>query len=663
VKITRLITLVCVLLLTTIIPSSVLAQDDLQEEPPERDLAFEQEVYDRLTVINPDAVPIFQQATQAMDADDLVAAKQGYEQVLNLAPDFPDALRRLSYIELGLGNVESGVQHARQAFAVEDTPYNRYALANALLTTEEPDNEQEALTHAWAAVEALPDDGDMNLTLLYAGMVNEDMRAVRQASETLVEVMPDYPFAHYVVGMLAADDGKWELAERELLLAQELGMQAEEIQQVLDDGVASQARLYRTLRRGGYAIAVWLVELAVLFVMGIALSRLTLETVQRTQTTAQFEVGRGERIVRVIYRIVIALTSIYFYVSIPFVIFIVVAVAVGAFYFFFAVGRIPLQLAAALVIGTIYTLIAIVRSIFAWVKDEEPGRPLSRDEAPRLWSLAEEVAERVGTRPVDAIYVTPAPSIAVTERGGLLQKLRGAGQRCLILGLGALPEMTQGQFKAILAHEYGHFSNRDTAGGNLARQVQFSMNRMAYSLAANGQALWYNPAWLFVNGFNRIFLRITLGASRLQEILADRYAALAYGVENFVNGLTYIVRQSLLFEANVSHKADLATRLGKSLPNLYVPAALPDPVMERLEAKIDEEMSRPTSAYDSHPSPQERIRLLRQLDVVSEVAESQEPVWDLLADAEKLQDEMITVVQADFERWKRARAVQEAQRR
>lgn len=661
-KRTRLITLVCILVLATIIPP-VFAQDDLQEEPPERDPVFEQEVYDRLAAINPDAVSIFQKATQAMDADDLVAAKQGYEQVLDLAPDFPDAARRLSYVELGLGNVDAAVERARQALAAQDSPYNHIAMVEPLLATEQPENQREALSHAWAAVEELPEDDYANGALLYAGVVNEDMDAIRQASTTLVRVLPEFPYAHYVFGLVAANDGKWELAERELLLAQELGMPAEDVQAMLDDGISSQARLYRWLRRGAYIFAGWLVGMGVLLVVGMGLSRLTLAAVQRTRPDAQFEVGRGERVVRTIYRIVIALTLVYFYVSIPLVIFVVVAAAAGLFYLFFAVGRIPVRLAAFLAIATIYTLIAIVRSVFARVKDEEPGRPLSRDEAPQLWSLAEEVAERVDTRPVDAIYVTPASSIAVTERGGLLQKLRGAGQRCLILGLGALPEMTQGQFKAILAHEYGHFSNRDTAGGNLARQVRFSMNRMAYGLAINGLARWYNPAWLFVNGFNRVFLRVTLGASRLQEILADRYAALAYGVENFINGLTHVVRQSLLFGANVNHKADLAARSGASLPNLYVPVALPDPLMEQLEAKIGEEMGRPTSVYDSHPSPQERIGLLRQLEVVSEVAESQEPVWDLLADAEKLQNEMIAIVQTDFKQWKQARAVQEAQRR
>jgi hypothetical protein len=50
----------------------------------------------------------------------------------------------------------------------------------------------------------------------------------------------------------------------------------------------------------------------------------------------------------------------------------------------------------------------------------------------------------------------------------------------------------------------------------------------------------------------RVFLRITLGASRLQEILADRYAALAYGAQNFIEGLRNVIRQSVQFDFQVT---------------------------------------------------------------------------------------------------------------
>mgnify|MGYP003381524256 CR=1 FL=1 len=85
-------------------------------------------------------------------------------------------------------------------------------------------------------------------------------------------------------------------------------------------------------------------------------------------------------------------------------------------------------------------------------QDEDPGLYLPREEAPQLWSLTEEVAQRVGTRPVDAIYVAAGAEIAVTERGGFWKKLRGSGQRCLILGLGDLPGLPLSQFKACLLY-------------------------------------------------------------------------------------------------------------------------------------------------------------------------------------------------------------------
>ena len=207
--------------------------------------------------------------------------------------------------------------------------------------------------------------------------------------------------------------------------------------------------------------------------------------------------------------------------------------------------------------------------------------------------------------------------------------------------------MTQAQFKAILAHEYGHFSNRDTAGGNLAQQVLISIHRMAYGLAAGGQARWYNPAWLFLNGFNRIFLRITLGASRLQEILADRYAALAYGVQTFVDGLVHIVRQNLVFDMQVTQEVREAADQGRDLQNLYLLPSIHDDSLEELEAKLTEAMSKPTSPYDSHPAVKERIELVQKLDVVNDIEESQEPVWSLLPSADELQRQMTAVVQAN----------------
>ncbi len=111
-----------------------------------------------------------------------------------------------------------------------------------------------------------------------------------------------------------------------------------------------------------------------------------------------------------------------------------------------------------------------------------------------------------------------------------------------------------------------------------------------------------------------MFFRVTLGASRLHEILADRYAAVAYGVRNFVDGLTRIVRLDLAFDAQVNREVKLATAAGRELHNLYVLPPLEVPSeRDALDKRLNEIMSRPTSPYDSHPAVSERIRLLQPL--------------------------------------------------
>lgn len=617
----------------------VLGQDGA--EAAERNPQEEQEILDRLAEIAPDAVPLFQRATEAMDAEKWLSAQAAYEQVLVLAPDFPDALRHLSYIMQAMGELDAGVEYAEKSYGVDPSPTNERALAAALLQRGTPADIVAGYRHAQASAAAQPDSPAAQAALFLGAWANEEEDVLRQASSALLRLEPDSPTSHYFAGISAAIDGKWERAERELLLAQELGMPPDLIEETLNSGIHAQARLRRMLKGGTSAVVGWLVGLGLLTMTGVFLSRLTLATMQRTQTSGEFTIGGGERFLRNVYRVIIAVVSLYYYVSIPFLILIVVALVVGIGYLFLVIGHIPLRLALFVLAAGLFTLYSIVRSLFFRRHEGEPGRPLSRREAPALWSLAEGVADRVGTRPIDAIYLTPTVELGVMEQGGIWKKLRGVGQRVLILGLGALPGMTQTQFQAILAHEYGHFSNRDTAGGNLAGPVRASLYQMAYSLAASGQARWYNPAWLFVNGFYRIYLRITLGASRLQEILADRYAAVAYGAANLISGLRHMIRQELAFSSEIDTEIKDSMEQDRKLQNLYSlslmeAAELPEELAD-IEAKI---LSRPTSPYDSHPAPRDRIELLQRLGARSGTDDTSEPVWNLFADPEALQEEM-----------------------
>jgi Zn-dependent protease with chaperone function len=644
-----IICLLCCLLLA-VISSPVQAQQG-------RDPEFEQAVLERLEAINPEAVPFFEQATQSMDAGDLQAAKLGFERVLFLAPDFPDALRRISYIEMQLGLIEDALAHAQKAYDLEPLVYNKSNLAWILISTESPQNIVRASTLAKEALQEDPEDVKAYDVLMYAAALQNDNEALRAACEALFRLVPEYPIPHVYYAALLADEGKWEKAEAELLKARELGVPAEAIDQILSDtGIARQALLYRSARWSAYIVAGWLLGMVSLFLLGLLLSKVTLSAVRRAQSRAHTNPSRPELFVRSIYRGVIALTSGYFYISIPILIALVLAVGAGLLYAVFSLGSVPVRLVAFIAIAVLFTLFSILRGVFTRIRQQEPGRPLLPEEAPALWKLTQDVADQLGTQPIQAIYLTPGTEIAVFERGGVLRKRRGQGKRSLLLGLGVLSGMTQGQLKSILAHEYGHFTGKDTAGGDLAFRVQRSIQMIAINLAISGQARWYNPAWWFVRGYYNLFQRVSLGASRLQEILADRYAAAAYGARNFIDGLRHVIRQSLTFDMQVNYEVNQAVQQNAPIQNLY---ALPLPSTgeeaQKLEEAYQKALSQPTGAFDSHPSPAERFQLVEQLSLPEKFSglDDDRPAWELLPDAESLQSEMTAQVQARLDERKK----------
>lgn len=114
----------------------------------------------------------------------------------------------------------------------------------------------------------------------------------------------------------------------------------------------------------------------------------------------------------------------------------------------------------------------MIRSLFIKIDSPDPGRrSLSYEEAPALWDLTRTVAEAVGTRAVDEIRITPGTDLAVYEKGSFRERSNDQAKRILIVGGGVLNDFEQNGFRAVLAHEYGHFSHRDTAGGDVALRV------------------------------------------------------------------------------------------------------------------------------------------------------------------------------------------------
>src|SRR5262249_43386519 len=153
---------------------------------------------------------------------------------------------------------------------------------------------------------------------------------------------------------------------------------------------------------------------------------------------------------------------------------------------FLMLGRIPIKLALILIFGALVTIYKMIHSLFIKIGSEDPGRALLPEEAPGLWQLTRAVAAAVGTRPIDESRVTPGCDLAVYEKGSFREKATDRAKRILILGVGVLNDMKLNAFRAVLAHEYGHFSHRDTAGGDVALRVDRDMIKFAYAMALSG---------------------------------------------------------------------------------------------------------------------------------------------------------------------------------
>ena len=91
----------------------------------------------------------------------------------------------------------------------------------------------------------------------------------------------------------------------------------------------------------------------------------------------------------------------------PILLAFVLLVGGGLLYAMLSAGHIPIKLFVIIVVITVVTAWSILKSLFMRRKDEDPGLRLELEREPGVRALPTDVAARVGTRPVDSVYMTP----------------------------------------------------------------------------------------------------------------------------------------------------------------------------------------------------------------------------------------------------------------
>lgn len=615
-----------------------------------RDMTREVLIERELQRVDASLVETFRRARVAMDRGDYAEASTGYAKVHAAAPTFDPAIRRLGTSLVALGKRTEGLRLCEKAVALRRSPENLSTLAyNLGVSTSGGAGsaaEKGRALQLLAEARALPggDDVDtLSVTAQLAFQLDQPAMA-RSAVEELRAKHPDHMVTRYLSALVHAIDEEWISAEREIRVAERLGLPAERVKSFLDSGVSTRATAWRIALYAGIGVGGWIMGLLSLFALGFVLSRVVLRHAEHAD--ARLAVSLTERRLRRVYRAVINVAGVYYYISLPVVMVIIVGTSCAIFYGFFTIGRVPIKLVAIVGVIAVVTIWAMLRSLFIRVSSEEPGRALLRDEAEGLWKLTDGVARALGTPAIDEIRITPGTELAVYERGTWREKLRNEAKRVLILGTGVLPGFKQDDFRSVLAHEYGHFSNRDTAGGDIALRVRNDMMKLYVAMCEAGQASAFNVAFQFLRVYHFIFRRISHGATRLQEILADRFAARAYGAQALEGGLHHVIRRSIEFHAVAEREIKAGIEARRPLQNLYDAGVTST---ADIETAFQNVLKEKTSPDDTHPSPADRIRLVAHLNQpIWEPCRGD--VWDLFSDRDAITREMMMMLEEQIAR-------------
>jgi len=251
----------------------------------------------------------------------------------------------------------------------------------------------------------------------------------------------------------------------------------------------------------------------------------------------------------------------------------------------------------------------IARSL--WVRLPPPaGEPVRPEEAPALFAEIELVRQRMNARRIHSVVLTPDFNAAVSQvpRLGIL----GWPKNHLILGLPLLAALTPEQFRAVLAHEFGHLARNHARFGNWIYRIRQVWGQLLGALEAKGGRTtrlftrffdWYGP---YFNAYSFVL-------ARANEYEADDASARVAGASNAAAALTAVYAKAEYAERRYwgDFYAAATTRPEPpEQPFARYLAALRTVPADAAREGVAAALARRTTLENTHPSLADRLRAL-----------------------------------------------------
>lgn len=164
----------------------------------------------------------------------------------------------------------------------------------------------------------------------------------------------------------------------------------------------------------------------------------------------------------------------------------------------------------------ILVLIFLLKFIFQTRKvDRSHLQEITRTDEPELFKLVYEIATQVGTQIPKKIYLSFDVNAAVFYDSSFWSMFFPV-KKNLLIGMGLINTVSKEELKAILAHEFGHFSQRTMKVGSYVYNVNNVIFNMLYDNESYNQLV---EKWSSIHGFLSIFVVIAVKINQVIQWL------------------------------------------------------------------------------------------------------------------------------------------------
>lgn len=324
----------------------------------------------------------------------------------------------------------------------------------------------------------------------------------------------------------------------------------------------------------------------------------------------------------------------------------------------------------------VFVLIFLIKFIFSkYVTDRSHLVEITREQQPELFKMIREIVDEVKTDFPKKIYLSSDVNAAVFYDSGFWSMFLPI-RKNLMIGMGLINSVTAEELKAVLSHEFGHFSQRSMKIGSYVYNVNRVIYNMLYENSSYENVI---STWASFSSYFAFFVKIGvkiiqgvqwvlhkmynivnlshLRLSREMEYHADAVAAHVTGSIPLITSLRRLDFASNAYQTVIDYHRE-ENKSGAAMKNIYSQQQF---VMQFLakenNLKFENSLPQLTSSgiekfksklviknqWDSHPPTEDRVARLNELNIIKNDMDNR-PAGNIFKDLEQLEHQLTRIV-------------------